>query len=367
MSASVVVCGALANKAGNGGEAWVRLSWVLGLDRLGHDVFFVEHIDEAIPAQREYFAATVEVFGLTGRSFLLERGVAPSEELLDLAAAADLLVNISGNLTPSPLFPRFRRKVYVDLDPGYTQIWHHAGLSGARLEGHDLYFTVGEGVGGAGCPIPTNGIDWRPLRPPVLLEAWPVVRTDAGRLTTVATWRAPYGRLEHDGRHYGLKLDEFRKLVALPKRVSQTLELALDIDPVETSDRELLDIHGWQVVEASSVAATPDTFRSYVQGSSAEFSAAQGVYVETASGWFSDRTTRYLASGKPALIQDTGFSRRLPTGEGLIAFRTLDEAVAGAERLAADYDHHCRAARALAEEEFDSDVILSRFLEEACP
>jgi hypothetical protein len=152
----------------------------------------------------------------------------------------------------------------------------------------------------------------------------------------------------------------------LPQHVPQSLELALDIHPAEGSDLELLSLNGWGVVDAPSVAATPQAFREYVQGSGGEFSAAQGIYVETACGWFSDRTTRYLASGKPALVQDTGFTRTLPTGEGLLSFRTFDDAVAGAKRIAEDYDLHCRAARALAEEKFDSDRILSRFLEEAC-
>jgi hypothetical protein len=118
-------------------------------------------------------------------------------------------------------------------------------------------------------------------------------------------------------------------------------------------------------VDAHEHAASPAAFRSYVQGSGAEFSVAQGVYVETDSGWFSDRTARYLASGKPALVQDTGFSRNLPCGEGLIPFRTLDEAVAGAQAIAAEPECHAHAARAVAEEHFDSDAILDTFLRDA--
>ena len=367
MAESIVVAGALANKAGSGGEAWVRLSWVLGLERLGHDVLFVEHAEEASPGGRDYFNSVVDAFGLGGRAFLLDGDSPVSEELAERAAAADLLVNISGNLTVSPLFCHFRRTAYVDLDPGFTQVWHHNGLSGARLARHDVYFTVGERVGARGCPIPTDGIDWRPVRQPVVLDHWPSTDRGApGRLTTIATWRGPFGRVEHNGHRYGLKLDEFRKLIALPTCVTQRLELALDIHPAETNDLALLDKHGWEVVAASSVAATPEDFRTYVQNSGGEFSVAQGVYVETGCGWFSDRTTRYLASGKPALVQDTGFSRALPTGEGLIAFRTFDEAVAGAASIADDYEAHCRAARRIAEAEFDSDLTLTRFLEAAC-
>jgi len=169
------------------------------------------------------------------------------------------------------------------------------------------------------------------------------------------TWR---------GHTFGLKLHEFRKFIDLPAQSGATFELALDIHPADEGDAGLLREHGWHLVDPTKVASTPTAFREYVQGSGAEFSVAQGIYVETGSGWFSDRTTRYLASGKPALVQDTGFSHNLPTGEGLLSFRTVEEAVEGAERIAADYEAHSEAARAIAEECFDSDRVLGRLLEE---
>src|SRR5205085_4327643 len=134
----------------------------------------------------------------------------------------------------------------------------------------------------------------------------------------------------------------------------------LDIHPAEVKDRDLLAQHGWQIIDPRVIVPDPDTFRRYVQMSGAEFSVAQGIYVETESGWFSDRTVRYLASGKPALVQDTGFSRNYPTGEGLVPFRTLEEAAAGAARIAADREAHAAAARALAEERVDSDQVRTR-------
>src|SRR5438132_6361065 len=129
-------------------------------------------------------------------------------------------------------------------------------------------------------------------------------------------------------------------------------EIALEIDPEDSADLELLRGGGWSIVDPRRVAADPESFRAYVQGSGAEFSVAQGIYVETKSGWFSDRSVRYLASGRPVLVQDTGFSKNLPVGEGLIAFGSLEEAVAGAQAIAGDYGRHARAARAVAEEPF---------------
>jgi hypothetical protein len=284
-----------------------------------------------------------------------------------VAAEADLLVNISGHVHAPELMRRVRRRAYVDLDPGFTQFWHAEGNLGARLDCHDVYFTVGENIGTDICSIPTVGIDWLPLPPPVVLSEWPAADDPkAGRFTTVGAWRGAFGPVVHDGRTYGLKVHEFRKMMELPRRVpDQEFEIALAIHPGDAKDRDALLNSGWRLTDPREQAPGPAEFRRYVQGSGAEFSVAQGIYVETMSGWFSDRTVRYLASGKPALVQDTGFSANYPVDEGLVPFRTLDEAVAGAAGIAADYPAHAAAARSLAEECFDSDKVLTRFLEQA--
>ena len=381
---TLVVSGAIANKHLNGGEAWVRLSWILGLRRLGFDVWFVEQIDEATcvdaagaPApfaqseNRRYFEQVVERFGLEERASLLYEGGreaagVPLEELLPVAQEARLLVNVSGHLDLEPLMSRLRRKAYVDLDPGFTQFWHADGTGGARLEGHDVHFTVGENIGRPDCPIPTCGLDWKAVRPPAVLEEWPVADAgEADRFTTIGAWRGAFGQVEFGGHTYSLKVHEFRKVIELPRRSPQRFEIALDIHPGDERDRAALEANGWTLVDPRATVPGPLEFRDYVQGSGAEFSVAQGIYVETNSGWFSDRTVRYLASGRPVLVQDTGFSANLPVGEGLLAFTDLDGAVDGAERIAADYEHHRRAARAVAEAHFDSDTVLPRFLEEA--
>jgi hypothetical protein len=379
--AVVLVSGALANKLHNGGAAWTRLSWALGLKALGFEVAFVEQIRRDCcvdasgrpcafedSANREYFRDVTEQFGLSALATLTcddgtAHGLTPSERD-DLVRSAVALVNITGHWT-HPRMGMIPRRIYIDLDPGYTQFWHATGNPGPRLEGHNFYYTVGENIGRPDCSIPTGGIAWRPIRQPVLLEHWPACAPgDPRPFSTIASWRGPYGPAQYAGTTYGLKAHEFRKFVELPRRVSQRFEIALEIDPADERDLVALRGHGWHVIDPRVVASGPVAFRQYVQASGAEFSVAQGVYVETQSGWFSDRTVRYLASGRPVLVQDTGFSRNYPVAKGLLAFRTMEEAVAGAERIARDYAEHGRAARAIAEAYFDSDRVLGRLLEE---
>ena len=69
---TIVVGGALANKAGSGGEAWVRLSWIRGLQQLGHDVWFIEQIDDPSPEQLAFFDGVVASFGLADRACLID-------------------------------------------------------------------------------------------------------------------------------------------------------------------------------------------------------------------------------------------------------------------------------------------------------
>lgn len=379
---TVVVAGALANKPHNGGEAWVRLSWLLGFRRLGCRIHLLEQIgraacvdaagrpcDFADSAALAYFRWVTDQFGLAGSATLAYEGGKQThglafQELLDVASAADLLVNVSGHLTAPALLGRFRRKVYIDIDPGYTQFWHADPATPFAVGGHDFYYTIGENIGSPDCPIPTGGLPWRPVRQPVVLADWPVTPApDPARFTTVASWRGAFGPVEVAGKQYGVKAHEFRKVVDLPRRAGGArFEIALDIHPADGKDLAALRDYGWTVTDPKAAAGDPDAFRRYVQGSGAEFSVAQGIYVGTNSGWFSDRTVRYLASGRPALVQDTGFDRHLPVGEGLVPFRTPDEAAAGADRIVRNYPAHALAARRIAEEYFDSDKVLGWLL-----
>jgi len=366
---TIAVAGALAAKPGNGGEAWVRLSWVLGLRRLGFDAWLLEECDtETAAAGRPFFERVVKRFDLAERAVLIAGGE-PSgpldrEGLEDLAAESVALVNISGNLRDRELLRRFGRRAYVDLDPGFTQIWATQGALGEQLDEHDRHFTVGLNLGGEGCEIPDAGFEWVPLPPPVLLDEWaPFALPRFDRFTSVATWRNPLGTIEYEGRAYTLKHHQLRRFAELPARTGLPFEIALGIHPDEAEEGARLRELGWTVADPATVAADPDAFREYVRGSGAEFSVAQGVYAEAATGWISDRTAHYLAAGRPVLVQETGLPSRFRPDAGLVSFSEPEDAQALAEGLLSAYELHAAAARAYAERTFDSDRVLSRMLE----
>jgi hypothetical protein len=198
----------------------------------------------------------------------------------------------------------------------------------------------------------------------VVLDRWPQAEGGFTSFTTVASWRGAFGPVAYAGRSYGVKAHEFRRYAGTPDACGLPFAIALDLDPADHRDRVLLHDAGWRLVDPQ-VVATPTGFAQFVRSSGAEFSVAQGVYVETASGWFSDRTVRYLASGRPAVVQDTGIGDALPVGEGLLTFRTPAEAAARAAEVVDDYDRHRRAARRLAEEHFAAGRALAPLLEAA--
>jgi hypothetical protein len=363
--AVVVVAGALAAKPGNGGEAWVRLSWVLGLRRLGFDAWLLEEVDEETAAAgRPFFERTVAAAGLDKRALLLVAGEAEGwREAAELADEATALVNVSGNLRDAELLARFARRAYVDLDPGFTQIWQAQGQLGDQLDRHDRHFTVGLNLRAPDCEVPADGFEWVPLPPPVLLDRWEPKDRKFDRFTTVATWRNALGRPEHDGRAYTLKHHQLRRFAELPALSGLPFEIALEIHPDEAEEAERLRRLGWTVVDPTAVAVDPDGFRDYVRGSGAEFSVTQGIYAETRSGWISDRTAHYLAAGRPAVVQETGLPRGYQPEAGLLTFADPAEAAQAAAQVVGDYDRHATAARAYAEATFDSDRVLTRMLE----
>jgi len=373
MNRKAIVSGPLAAKPSNAGGAWERFSWAVGLRQLGFDVLFVEEcVGVPSAAALDWFDECARFFGFEQRAAIIDRTSDWShgrsrDDLRRFAAVSDLLVNLSGNLTVPEVCEAVGTTAYVDVDPGFTQIWHADPATPYAVLRHDHYFTIGENIGTPSCPIPTGGLPWKPTRQPLLLDLWPAAPSLRGspptprRFTTIASWRCGFGVVAWDGTTYGLKLHEFRKVFHLPERVSAEFEIALDIHDGDGRDREALTSHGWRLVPPAETVGTLQSFQKYIQDSAAEFSVAQGVYAHARSGWFSDRSTRYLASGRPVLVQDTGLAT-IPTGEGIVTFRTPDEAAAGAEDILARYGQHSAAARDLAAEHFESSRVLSRLL-----
>ena len=363
----ILVSGMLAADPGQGGATWSVLQYVLGLHRLGHDVAFVEQLPSRREASERYFERVVDSFGLRDRcSLLVNRETAigrPYDDLARWARNADVVLNISGRLRDDELCGFAPIRIYLDVDPAFTQLWQTNEGVDMNLAAHTHFVTVGQAIGRDGCQVPTCDRDWIGTFQPVVLEHWPVVsETRHDALTSVGNWRG-YGSIESGTIHYGQRAHSVRGLIDLPRRMNDRVLLALAIDAGESRDLAALAEHGWEVVDPAVVAGTPDAYRTFVGGSRGELGIAKSGYVQSRSGWFSDRSCCYLASGRPVLAQETGFSDFLPTGAGLFAFTTVEDARAASEELRGDYRRHAGAARSLAEEYFDSDRVLGRLLD----
>lgn len=372
----VVFAGMIATDAGQGGAAWAVLQYVLGLKQLGHDVCFVEPISKSKLRPRgtafadsdaaTRFLRLTCAFGLAGSAALLLDGTTETvgmsyASIRRFAQTADVVINASGMLNDAALLEPVPRRLYLDLDPGFNQAWHCDGID-MRFDAHTHFATVALAMGEPDCRVPTCGRQWITTCPPVVLREWPVAtRTTRSAFTTVANWRS-YGSLQHDGLFLGQKAHALRPLIDLPRKTQTPLALALAIHPSEPDLATLRSNH-WTLVDPRRATGTPERYRRFVRGSRAEFGLAKAGYLATRSGWFSDRSACYLASGRPVLAQDTGLGRVLPTGEGLLTFSTGEEALAGFDSIQADYPRHREAARAIAEQHCDSDRVLSRLLD----
>ena len=357
---TILVSGMLGAVPAQGGWSWVILHYCLGLQRLGHEVYFVEPIDRnnrrpadgslAGTENARYFRDVLGRFGLFEHASLFDPDTHESVGLsygtiADIADRADVLLNLSGRLQDPRLVNPVEVRVYLDLDPAFTQLWQAQEIN-MHLDGHTHFATVGPAIGTPECPVPTLGRSWVGMFQPAVLEQWthdmPLVHDG---LTTVANWRG-YGSVEHEGVVYGQKAHSLRQFMTLPTRTQERFLLALAIHEDEREDLAALRSNGWTLLDPLAASGTPDAYRSFIQGSKAEFGIAKSGYVDSRCGWFSDRSVCYLASGRPVIAQDTGFSRFFPTGRGLFAFETEDDVLAAIEELNRDYPGHCRAARA---------------------
>jgi hypothetical protein len=357
----------IAGTPGQGGATWAILQYLLGLQALGCDVTFVEPVDD--PERPDRIAWCRMVLGDAGlgdRWCLVGPDGATTgmdrAGLIVAAHRADILLNVAGMLTDRDVLDRIDTRVYLDLDPCFVQMWHDEGID-MHLDAHTHFVTMADSIGSNLSPIPTCGRTWMPTLPPVVLHAWePVADTVHDAFTTVAHWRS-YGSVHRGGATFGQKAHAFRPIIDLPRRVPDRFALALAIHPDEGSDLAALDAHGWELVDPGTCSSTPNAYRDFVRGSRAELGVAKHGYIASNSGWFSDRSACYLASGRPVVAQDTGFGRRLPTGAGLFAFSDVDGFAIAAEAIGRDPCGQRRAARAVAEEHLAADRVLTSLLE----
>jgi hypothetical protein len=358
-----------------GGHSWHHFQYLVGLRRLGHQVAFFE--DYGWPSSCydpaggrmtsdpsygvAYLRRLLAAHQLDGEWwYLAEDGRThgrPREALADWCRDADLFVNLS-NVHWAPELELCRRRVMVDTDPVFTQIGAH-GL-GKPFGWYHRLFTYGENVHRPGCEMPTAGERWLPTRQPVVLDLWPITAGDpSAPLTTVMNWSS-IGDQQHAGHLYGQKDRELVRFLSLPLDSGEHFEVALSGGGHARAD---LLAHGWALVDPRETTRTPWTYQAYLRASRGEFSVAKHGYVATGCGWFSDRSTGYLASGRPVVVQDTGYSRTLPVGTGLLPFSGPDEALAAVRSIRQDYQAHSRSARTLAETFFDAGRVLTDLLE----
>jgi hypothetical protein len=389
-SRRIVLLGAMAQMP-FAGVAWQVLQYLEGLRRLGHRVTYLEDTgnwpydperdtvtDDAAPAARR-LRRVLEQAGLAerwafvnaargGETWGMQAGAIRRE-----LSSADVLINLSGATVLGEAHLGVPVRIYLETDPVTPQIEIANGrqFTVDLLAAHTHHFTFGERLGLPGCDVPVGDFRYRATRQPVVLDWWSSParsepRTRPLRFTTVANWEQSHKDVQWGGEAYTWsKSAEFLKLLELPRSLPEdvVLELALALDDEATI--ALLERHGWRVVPALPMSRDAQTYRGYVQGSAGEFTVAKDQNVRLRSGWFSDRTATYLAAGRPAVVQDTGFDAVLPTGEGLLSFRTLEDAAAGLEAVAGDYDRHARAAVELAEAHFRAEDVLRRLLYEA--
>ncbi len=366
-----------------GGHLWAYLNWALGLRQAGCNVVWLEHVDPAFP-EAEMQRLTVLLkqklarYGLADAMALCARDgseLSPNATAnlipLDAAGEADLFLNMAYNNLSSSVLARFRRTLLLDIDPGLLQVWISEGV--VSIPQHDLYFTIGETVGKTDSLFPSGAYEWIYTAPCVALEHWPVlpVRDDAP-FTTITHWGAQEWLTYGDESYANDKRTGFLPFLELPRHTSVPIELALcqaadeqlRLLPYEEDERQRLLALGWRVVHSHGVSKTPWDYQSYIQQSRGEFSCAKPSAVRLQSGWISDRTICYLASGRPAIVQWTGPSR-YPRADGLFRFKDMDEALRALEAVTSNYDHHARQARHLAEEYFSAEKVVPRLLDRA--
>jgi hypothetical protein len=368
-----------------GGMLSWPLQWMLGCRRLGHDVHLVERasypaacydpianrMSDDCSHGMAVVADLLARHGLVGRWCYVDAanrhyGMSPTQ-VRRLFSSADVFVDLGTQGAWLEEAQDAGLRVLVDGEPGYTQMKMQrsrtavdSGYDLLDSGSYDCYYTNGHNVGTAASSAPTAGRQWRGVFNPVVVDLFPFAPgPHDAPFTTLMNWRA-HDPLEFEGRLYGQKDQELRRFIGLPAMTDVPLELSVSGPAVPVRE---LRRHGWRVASGLEVGSF-DSFRDYIQASRGEFTVAKHVFVATRSGWFSDRSAAYLASGRPVVMQDTGFGDHLPCGEGLFAVRTVQEAAAALEEIAVGWWRHAAAARQIAIEHLDAERVLGRFFGE---
>jgi hypothetical protein len=375
----VIGVGIASHPVAAAGNTWAFLQWALGFRELGWEVWLVEEIAGDRCIDRQWKSAPPEAsanlahwnqvmaeFGFAERASLRIDGRCGNEKALrEFAKSADLFLNISGHFKSREILDLPGKRIYLDLDPAFTQIWAEVYGSPMNLEGHDLFFSVGNHMGGKDCRAPDLGRTWLATLPPVSLEYWTAPEPAAApeRWTTVTHWHG-YPPVEYKGEWYGNKSEEFEQIIGLPRRTRAQLEIATDLTP-ENGEHGKLTEQGWHLVLAGPLNTPWQRYRDYLAGSRGEFCVAKNGYVRSRCGWFSDRSACYLALGRPVVLQETGWSDFVPAGEGLLAFSGEDEAAAALEAVEGDWARHAARARGIAEEFLSAPVVAGRLAQQS--
>jgi hypothetical protein len=375
----IIVAGVTSLPPYSPGIAWDWLQVACGFRLLGHDVYYVEEVEPGwcfgrngekcsyeASWNKQLFTEMMQRFDLFEHSCQVYNGGENTtgmscDALKQVAKDSDLLVNMSGHVKTEWILEPVKVRAYVDQDPVYTQLWNAEYDKPLDFDRHNVFFTVGLNIGTERTPIPDCGIKWHHLRPPVVTDFWtPHFDASAARFTTIASW-CGYDDLLYQGQWYRSKYVEFLRFAELPGRVNQEMEIALKNYRLEDPGVQQLLENGW-VLSAAERQDSLTSYQDFIARSRGEIGIAQNAYVQGRSGWFSDRASHYLASGKPVLAQATGFEEHLPTGLGLIPFANIDEAVDGMDRINSNYKAHCEAARELALEHLDYTKVLPGML-----
>ncbi|MBU3664365.1 MAG: glycosyltransferase family 1 protein [Chthoniobacterales bacterium] len=383
-----IICTGLIGQYPFGGVTWDYLQYVLGFRALGHDVWYLEDTGawayDPLAQQPSddcsnnvaYLRRIMEAFDL-GDRWIYRNGADGRYHGIDdpdlaekTISGADVLANVSGACWLRETTASIRTKLFLDGDPMFTHIGMATDRSTAdRIRSHDVHYSFGLNIGQPDCAVPACGLRWIPTVQPIVLHYWDGPGIDPSPLVrdawaTVMNWSS-YAAKEFQGESYGQKDVEFMRFLDLPRLTGDKFVLAVGQGPGRKRPTEQLLGHGWQIIEPDEALPDHTSYRNFLAGAKGEWSIAKNGYVKSRSGWFSCRSACYLALGKPVVVQDTGWSKHLPSGQGVLGFTTVDEAVDQIRAVASDYDRHARAARAYACEYFEAEKVLSSLLESA--